>query len=56
MAKFVLEDDTIESWDNIKEKKKHQISPSLMIEIRLIDAIMRISNTEGEKNGYKYYK
>lgn len=44
MAKFVLEDDTIESWDNIKEEKKHQISPSLMIEMRLIDAIMKISH------------
>lgn len=44
MAKFVLEDDTIESWDNIKEEKKHQISPALMIEMRLIDTLMKISN------------
>jgi len=44
MAKFVLDDDTIESWDNIKGEKKHKISPSLMIEMRLIDTIMKISN------------
>lgn len=44
MAKFVLENNTIESWDNIKEEKKHKISPSLMIEMRLIDTLMKISN------------
>lgn len=45
MAKFVLEDDSIESWDNIKEEKTHhKVSPALMIEMRLIDTLMKISN------------
>jgi hypothetical protein len=45
MAKFVLPDDSIESWDNIKEEKvHHKVSPALMIEMRLIDTLMKISN------------
>lgn len=45
MAKFFLEDDSIESWDNIKEEKTHhKVSPALMIEMRLIDTLMKISN------------
>ena len=44
MAKFVLPDDSIESWDNIKEEKVHKVSPALMIEMRLIDTLMKISN------------
>jgi len=44
MAKFVLDDNTIESWDNIKEEKVHKVSPALMIEMRLIDTLMKISN------------
>ena len=53
MAKFVLPDDSIESWDNIKEEKvHHKVSPALMIEMRLIDTLMKISNNARNQNNH----
>lgn len=43
MARFVLEDGNVESWDKIKEEKRKVITP-LMIELRFIDTLVKISN------------
>ena len=43
MSKFVLEDGNVESWDKNKEEQRKVITP-LMIEIRFIDTLVKISN------------
>lgn len=43
MAKFILENGNTESYDNIKEENLHKVSPTLMVEMRFIDTLKKIS-------------
>lgn len=54
MAKFVMEDGNVESWDNIKEENQHKISRTLIVEMRFLETLKDISkNLEREDLNHK---